>query len=182
MGASAEALGGDTDSTVTTREAFKTDKGRVVYGGGGITPDVIARDSAAIEQGAELQSALGRAVPAFRDALTALALQLKSSGALASTAFTVTPAMRAALLTGVRARGATVPDSAFESNAEVVNRLIGYEASRYVFGRDAEFSRRTADDPVMQRALNTAARCPGPRCAARPCSAEHPSKAGSRSW
>jgi carboxyl-terminal processing protease len=180
-GAESDSLGDDTDSMVVKRQAFRTDKGRVVYGGGGITPDVIARDSAALEQGAVLQAALGRAVPTFRDALTALALQLKATGALGSTAFTVTPAMRATLLAGVRERGAVVPDSVFEANAGVVNRLIGYEASRYVFGRDAEFARRTADDPVMQRALSLLRDAPGRDALLVRASAEHPSKATGRS-
>jgi hypothetical protein len=132
-------------------------------------------------QGAALQTALGRAVPAFRDALTALALQMKAAGSLANAAFTVTPAMRTALLAGVRQRGAVLADSAFESNADVVSRLIGYEATRYVFGRDAEFSRRTADDPVMQRALALLRNAPGRDELLVRASAEHPSKVGGRS-
>jgi carboxyl-terminal processing protease len=176
-----DSLSSDSDSMVVKRQAFRTDKGRVVYGGGGITPDVIARDSSAIEQSAALQATLGRAVPAFRDALTALAMDLKASRALTSTSFSVTPSMRSTLLAGVRARGAAVPDSAFEANAGVVNRLIGYEASRYVFGRDAEFTRRTADDPVMQRALSLLRDAPGREALLVRASAEHPSKAGTRS-
>ena len=176
-----DSLSNESDSMVTRRQAFKTDKGRVVYGGGGITPDVIARDSAAIVQGAALQTALGRAVPAFRDALTALALQLKTARTLSGTNFSVTPTMRTQLLAGVRQRGATLADSAFESNADVVDRLIGYEATRYVFGRDAEFSRRTADDPVMQRALQLLRNAPGRDELLVRASAEHPSRVGGRS-
>jgi carboxyl-terminal processing protease len=180
-GEETDSLRNEADSMVAKRQSFKTDKGRVVYGGGGITPDVIARDSAAMLQGAALQTALGRAVPAFRDALTALALQMKAAGSLANAAFTVTPAMRTALLAGVRQRGAALADSAFESNADVVSRLIGYEATRYVFGRDAEFSRRTADDPVMQRALALLRNAPGRDELLVRASAEHPSKVGGRS-
>lgn len=180
-GEESDSLLSDADSMVVRRQAFRTDQGRVVYGGGGITPDVLARDSAAIEQSAALQSALGRAVPAFRDALTALALQLKSSRALQSNTFAVSAGMRADLLAGLRQRGATVSDSVFEANATVVNRLIGYEASRYVFGRDAEFSRRTADDPVMRRALSLLRDTPGREALLVRASAEHPSKPGIRS-
>jgi carboxyl-terminal processing protease len=180
-GADADSVTSELDSMVAKRAAFRTDKGRVVYGGGGITPDVIARDQAAIEQGAALQTALGRAVPSFRDALTALALQLKAQGVPGSPDFAVTSAMRASLLAGVRSRGATVPDSAFEANADVVNRLIGYEVSRYVFGRDAEFARRTADDPVMQGALSLLQGAPDRSTLLVRASAEHPSKAGGRS-
>ena len=176
-----DSLTSEVDSMVAKRMSYRTDKGRVVYGGGGITPDVIARDQAAIEQGAALQTTLGRAVPTFRDALTALALQLKAQGTTIDRAFTVTPAMRAELLAGVRARGATVPDSVFEANAEVVNRLIGYEVSRYVFGRDEEFARRTTDDPVMQRALSLLQGAPDRATLLVRASAEHPSKADGRS-
>jgi carboxyl-terminal processing protease len=176
-----DSIGTEADSTVAKREPFKTDKGRVVYGGGGITPDVIARDSAAIVQGAALQAALGRAVPTFRDALTALALGLKSSGTLTDPAFTVTPAMRAELLAGIRSRGAIVSDSVFAANAGVVDRLLGYEASRYVFGRDAEFVRRTADDPVMQRAMTLLRDVQGRDALLVRASADHPSKVGGRS-
>jgi len=176
-----DSLTSEVDSMVAKRVSFRTDKGRVVYGGGGITPDVIARDESAIKQGAALQTALGRAVPVFRDALTAMALQLKAEGGLDPQRFSVTPAMRASLLTAVRARGAAVPDSAFESNADVVNRLIGYEVSRYVFGRDVEFARRTADDPVMQRALTLLQGAPDRGALLVRASAEHPSKAGGRS-
>ncbi len=179
--ATADTLNNEADSVIATRQPFKTDKGRVVYGGGGITPDVFARDTTALQQGAALQTSLGRDVPLFRDALTALALSLKSSATLSSAAFVVTPAMRAELLAGVRTRGATVSDSVFEINAGVVNRLIGYEASRYVFGRDAEFVRRTADDPVMQRAMMLLRDAPGRDALLVRASAEHPSKVGGRS-
>ena len=176
-----DSLINEADSMVAHRQAFKTDKGRVVYGGGGITPDVIARDSAAIVQGAALQTALGRAVPSFRDALTAMALQLKAARTLTNTSFTVSPMMRAQLMVGVKQRGATVADSAFEANAVVVDRLIGYEVTRYVFGRDAEFARRTADDPVMQRALALLRNAPGRAELLVRASAEHPSKVGGHS-
>ena len=63
----------------------------------------------------------------------------------------------------------------------MVNRLIGYEVLRYVFGRDAEFARRSADDPVMQRALSLLRDAPGRDALLVRASADHPSKAGGRS-
>jgi carboxyl-terminal processing protease len=173
-----DSVSSDADTMITKRKAFRTDKGRTVYGSGGITPDVIARDSAAVEEGAVLQAALGKSVPMFRDALTAIALQMKSSGAVATPSFAVTPAMRASLLAGVRTRGAVVDDSIFERSPAVVDRLIGYEVSRYVFGRDAEFMRRSAEDPVMQRALNLLRDAPTRDALLARAEAGHPGKAG----
>ena len=154
------ARGGDdaaADSTTTpdsTRIPYRTDKGRTVYGGGGITPDVIVRDSAALAQLASLQQGLGKGVTAFRDALTAQALALKASGALSSPTFTVTPAMLAGLGAAMRARGADVSDTLVTAHAAIVSRLLGYEATRYAFGRNAEWTRRSADDLALQRALD----------------------------
>jgi carboxyl-terminal processing protease len=181
LGDEEDSLTSDVDSMIAKRQAYRTDKGRTVYGGGGITPDVVARDSAALEQSAALQTALGKSVPLFRDALTAMALQLKSAGTLPSPQFTVTSAMRAMLLVGVRARGAVVSDSVFEQNAGVVDRLIGYEASRYVFGREAEFTRRSADDPVMQRALGLLRGASTRDALLARAAAEGPKKVGGRS-
>jgi hypothetical protein len=40
---------------------------------------------------------------------------------------------------------------------------LSYEASRYVFGRPAEFRRRMADDPQVQQALTLARRAKSPQ-------------------
>src|SRR5262249_26029890 len=60
-----------------SRERFKTDSGRTVYGGGGITPDVVAGDTAALPADAALLAALGKKTPQFRDAITDYAMSLK---------------------------------------------------------------------------------------------------------
>jgi carboxyl-terminal processing protease len=165
------------DTAVARRVSFRTDKGRVVYGGGGITPDVIVRDSVATAQGAALQAALGKDVPKFRDALTALALRQKSMPTIATPTFTVTPLMRSAVRDELAARGVTISDSLFSRTGAVVDRLIGYEFTRYVFGREAEFARRSREDPVMLRALALLRNTPTRADLLARASAAHPSKA-----
>ena len=161
--AGAETAADSAADADSTRIPYRTDKGRTVYGGGGITPDVVVRDSAAFAQLAGLTQLLGRDVPKFRDALTAQALSLKGTGALAP-GFAVTPAMLAGLGGELRARGVEgrVADSVLAApHAALAARLLGYEAARYAFGRDAEWARRSGDDVALQRALALLKDVPG---------------------
>ena len=95
--------------------AYKTDAGRKVLGGGGITPDVVASASRrSPRRDTAFRHALGTQVPKFRDALTDYALSLKATGAVTSPDFVVTPAMRAELLRRMESRGVTVDASTYE--------------------------------------------------------------------
>src|SRR5688500_8070838 len=78
---------------LTERATYRTEGGRVIYGGGGITPDLFVSDDPA-DQELELQRSLGDQAGRFRDALPVYALALKTSGAGTSAAFGVTPALR----------------------------------------------------------------------------------------
>jgi carboxyl-terminal processing protease len=156
----AEELEEDADADprggVEERKKFKTDAGRTVYGGGGITPDVPAGDT--IVPAAELGflRALGRQVGAFRDALTDYALSVKASGSVTRPDFVVTPAMHDELWRRMTARGIAMDRGAFEAARQLVTRQLTYEIARYVFGQDVEFRRRAADDPVINAAIGLA--------------------------
>jgi len=151
------ANGDEDDDTIPTataaREKFKTDAGRTVYGGGGITPDVIAGDTMPVPTELALQNALGKKIPQFRDAITDYAMSLKGSNAVASPDFAVTDAMREAVWQGMRQRGIQIDRAIYDAAAPLVSRLISYEVERYVFGRPAEQRRIVQDDPIVQRAV-----------------------------
>jgi carboxyl-terminal processing protease len=143
----------DATPADTVRPKFRTDAGRTVLGGGGISPDVAAGDTAPSEAELDFQHALGRQLPRYRDALTAYALELRASHAVASPQFVVTPAMREALWQRMTERGVTIPRSAYDGAEAIVSRRLGSEIARYVFGGDAEFLRSAAVDPVINEAL-----------------------------
>jgi carboxyl-terminal processing protease len=138
------------------RERFHTDAGRVVYGGGGITPDVIAGDSVIPVPEANFIHALGANGGHFRDAVTDYALYIKATHGVASPDFVVTPAMREEVWNRMKQRGIDIPRSVFDEGEPLVTRLIGYDIARYVFGSDAEFRRRASVDKALQRALQLA--------------------------
>lgn len=140
------------------RPHFKTDAGRTVLGGGGITPDVMVADSAADAQATSLQAALGRHVADFRDVLTDYALELKGQKRITTTTFTVTPAMRAELYDRLRRRGVSIPRTLYDADSSVVDRLVADQITRYVFGPDAEYERLLHGDPDVAAALGLLAR------------------------
>ncbi|HEY7393652.1 MAG TPA: S41 family peptidase [Gemmatimonadaceae bacterium] len=149
---------GDSDSapavdTTKPRPRYKTDDGRTVLGGGGITPDIIVPTSPIAAADTAFARALGKQVPRFSDALTDYALSLKVSGAIKSPDFVVTPAMRDELLRRMRARGITVDSATYVRAAPLIDRFIGGEIARYVFGVEAESNRQLHRDEVVAKAV-----------------------------
>jgi len=144
------------DTPPVKRERFRTDAGRVVYGGGGITPDLIAGDSTVPFAEGNLIAALGANAGHFRDAISDYALYLRATRGVTSPDFVVTPAMRDEVWKRMRARGIDIPRSVFDEAEPLVSRLIGFDIARYVFGPEAEFRRRASVDTPLLKALDLA--------------------------
>jgi carboxyl-terminal processing protease len=142
------------------RETFRTDAGRVVYGGGGITPDVAVTDSSPPEYELSFERVLGKHFAEFRDALGDYALSMKNARGVTSRDFTVTPAMREELRRRLAARHVTIDSAVYAAAAPLINRLLGYQIARYAFGPEAEFQRRLRDDRTIAAALDLAAGAP----------------------
>jgi carboxyl-terminal processing protease len=143
----------EEDLPPITRSRFRTDAGRLVYGGGGITPDVIAGDSTVPASEANFMRALGAKAGHFRDAITDYALFLKATRAVNTPDFVVTPAMREEVWKRMQTRGIDIPRAAYDEAEPIVSRLIGFDVARYALGGDAEFMRRAAGDKALQKAL-----------------------------
>jgi carboxyl-terminal processing protease len=144
------------DPPPVSHERYRTDAGRVIYGGGGILPDVIAGDSVTPVPEANFIRLLGANAGHFRDAITDYALSLKASGGITSPDFVVTPVMRDEVWKRMKARGIDIPRLAFDDAEPLVSRLIGFDIARYVLGGDAEFRRRASADQPLQKALELA--------------------------
>ena len=148
---------------IDSSAVFHTDAGRTIYGGGGIKPDVfIVADTFTTAERTFIR-ALGDKIPLYRDAIATYALELKESKRLTSPNFVVTDAMVDEIVRRVRAKGATLPDSAIAGARTLINQELGYEAARYSFGRPAEFRRRMADDQQVKRALALADKAKSPQ-------------------
>lgn len=143
----------EVEAPLTDREKFKTDGGRTVYGGGGITPDLVAGDTAMPPNELALWTALGRRIPQFLDAITEVALSVKGSGTVTSPDFAVTDAMRESLWQRLRQKGIEIDRGVYEGAATLVSHRLSYDILRYAFGRAAEQRRLIQDDPAVQRAV-----------------------------
>lgn len=153
----AEADDADADeSTPLKRNKFRTDGGRVVYGAGGIAPDVYAGDTALPPVEAALVHELGAKAGIFRDEVTAMALEKKGTHAVTSPDFVVTPAMRDELWRRLVVRDVKLNRTVYDQAEPLVARLLGYEIARYVFGPDAELRRRAVSDKALAKALQLA--------------------------
>jgi len=144
------------DAPPPKRERFHTDGGRTVYGGGGITPDVLAGDSAPPLAEGNLMRALGANAGHFRDAVADYALFLKGTGGIATPDFVVTPEMRSEVWNRMKARGIDIPRNVYDEAEPLVSRVIAFDIARYVFGGEAEFRRRASVDKPLQKALDLA--------------------------
>jgi carboxyl-terminal processing protease len=152
-----------TDSAIRARPTFRTDAGRVVRGGGGIVPDIVVRADTLTEGEREFAKELGTDLPAYRDALTSMALDYKTKHAITSESFKVTPEMRQDLYQRLATKGVKIKPDVFAGAGRLVDDQLGYEIARYVFGRPAEFRRRAADQRDMQTALQLLRRAQSPK-------------------
>ena len=149
----------DRDEEVSeppSTQRYRTSSGRIVYDGGGITPDVLASDSAFTQDVRDFQTILGRRVSQFRDALTDYARSLKGAGTVPSVQFEITPAMLDEVWKRMVARGVVMDRSIYDEYSPVVRQLLAYDIARYVFGPEAEFKRRVTHDRAIKTALELA--------------------------
>lgn len=136
------------------RPVFKTDGGRRVFGGGGISPDLLAGDSVPLPGERAFILSLGAAAARFRESVNDLAASLVRRGAVQDTAFVVLPAMRQELLVLATQRGIDVSRTAYDEASSLVDRQLGNELARQAFGLPFAGRRAVRNDKVVQRAAS----------------------------
>jgi carboxyl-terminal processing protease len=154
---------GQDTSKIDTTHVFKTDAGRVEYGGGGIRPDLfVAVDTFTAGEQA-FNKSLGAKAPVFADVLSGYAVDAKVHHLVSSPDFQVTDAMLTEVLDRLRARGVTFTPAILQGGSDLLKQEIGYEVARYSFGRIGEFHRRVSDDRQVVRALDLARKARTPQ-------------------
>ena len=146
-----------------TTTAFATDGGRTVFGGGGIRPDLFVAADTLTTSEQEFVRALGAKLPAYRDAMTSYALELKASGTtITANRCSVSADMRAEVLRRMREKEVEISSEQWAGARGLVDQQLGYEIERYVFGRESESRRRIGDDPQIQKALEVLTQATSP--------------------
>jgi len=132
---------------------FRTEGGRSVRGGGGIIPDVLVRrDSLPPEERAFLDG-LGTRIPAYRNAVTTVALRVRDRKAITAPGFVVTEALRSELLAELQDAGIRFTPTTLRVAQPVLDRDLGNEITRYSLGRSEELRRRAPRDKQLQAAF-----------------------------
>jgi carboxyl-terminal processing protease len=137
------------------RPTYRSDAGRTLFGGGGITPDVfVSVDTFATATQPFLRVLAEHGTDARR-ALDELALQVTPAVAAAGHAdYAANPTWRTAYYARLQAHGLTVDRSTFDAGAPVVDRLIDREIARRAFGDSAVFRRGIQDDAPLRAAVS----------------------------
>jgi carboxyl-terminal processing protease len=141
----------ETNASKRNRPTYKSDAGRVVYGGGGVTPDVIVGDdtlTAAEQQFAKAVAPKGQDfITALYDYSAELAKSVKGN-------FAVEPAWTNEFYSRLQARGVTVDRKSYDAASRYVNRLLDQRVAHYAFGDSTSKRRDLAYDAPLRKAID----------------------------
>ena len=141
----------ETETSRAKRPQFRSDAGRVVYGGGGIVPDFLVNEDTIPTMEREFLRSVATKGQQIRVVLQQYSLELRGS---VGRDFTVSPAWNTELRRRLTRAGVTI-EPRFDS---VATTLLGDELDRRVARRafgDAEAKRRTlSDDRALRQAMD----------------------------
>ncbi len=141
----------ETDAVKKNRPMYRSDAGRIVYGGGGITPDVIIPDDTVTSREQEFLKEIGPKSPQVRIALWNYAQELKTR--VSDPSFQVRPEWREELYRRLVAAKVDVDKQLFDAARPTVDKWISHFVTRFAFGDSAAARREVPDDPQLQRAM-----------------------------
>jgi carboxyl-terminal processing protease len=141
----------ESDSSRAARPKFKSDGGRIVYGGGAITPDIIVKFDtlSTAEQKFDRQLAAKG-----QDVFLALYDYAFETSKKVKPDFSVTPEMRADFYERLAKRGVIVDRKEYDAADDYINRLLDNRISSLAFGDSVAKRRRfMKDDPQLVKAV-----------------------------
>ncbi len=139
------------DTATGPRPEFKSDAGRTIYGGGGITPDVVVRADTMTTPEQDFMKAIGPKSQEAYVAMYDLAVAMKGK---VSPDFKVTPELREDYWKRLQDKGVDVSRESFDAASSLIDRMIEQRIATVAFGDDAAFQRQTVYDNQLQTALD----------------------------
>lgn len=140
----------ETDSARKARPEYRSDAGRIVYGGGAITPDLIVRPDTLTTAEMAFQRALASKFQEWRVVLYDYAFELKPK---VTPDFTPQPAWRDELYRRLTTKGIELDRAVYDGGARYVDRELKLLVARLAFGDSTARKRSLDDDPQLRRAL-----------------------------
>jgi carboxyl-terminal processing protease len=141
----------ETDAVKKNRPVFRSDAGRIVYGGGGITPDVIIPDDTVTSREQEFLKAIAPKSSQVRIALWNYAQELKPR--VSDPSFQVRPEWREEFYRRLVAAKVDVDRQLFDAARPTIDKWLSHFVTRFAFGDSAAARREIPDDPQLLRAI-----------------------------
>ncbi len=141
----------ETDSARKARPVYHSDAGRIVYGGGAITPDVVVKDDTLTTAEQTLAKLIAPKYAAFYTVVSDYALELRPS---VKQNFTVQPAWRDELYKRLSAAGVQVDRKVYDAGQAFIDRELERTVSRVAFGDTAAKRRSIKDDAPLKKAMD----------------------------
>ncbi len=141
----------ETEATKKKRPAFKSDAGRLVYGGGGVTPDVMVPDDTLTTQEQELLKVLSPKAAEFTTLLQDYALELSKQVPKDAQP---SQAWRDEFRKRLAARDVKVDSTAWENGRRWLDQELERFVIRYAQGDSAVARRQLKYDPVLRKAID----------------------------
>ena len=141
----------ETEAKKKARPAFRSDAGRIVYGGGGVAPDVLVRDDTLSLAEQNLAKALAPKSQEVYVTLYDYALELART---AKRDFTVQPAWRDELYRRITAKGIKLERMQYDSASRYINRLLDQRVSQLMGGDSTAKRHDLKFDAPLRKALD----------------------------
>jgi carboxyl-terminal processing protease len=139
---------------VTDRETFYTDAGRIVYGGGGITPDITVMPDTLTSTEQIFRKELAESELALRDATFRFSVQWVHDHPDLREDFEITPVVRDAFYNFiVQEKGVEVDRDLFDDAAAWIDWELGIRIAQSAFGEEASLKRTLRRQPQVTKAI-----------------------------
>jgi carboxyl-terminal processing protease len=142
----------ETDSARKARPAFKSDEGRIVYGGGAITPDVVIKGDTLTTQQQAFNKLIAVKLQPVLQELSKLAIDVKPQ--VKSPSFVVQPAWRDDFFNRLKKAGVAIDRAQYDSLGGYVDRVIAGRIAETVYGDSAEKRRNLDVDTQLKKAVD----------------------------
>jgi carboxyl-terminal processing protease len=140
----------ETEAKKKARPAYRSDAGRIVYGGGGVTPDILVRDDTLSTVEQTLTKAFA---PKTQDVYVTLADYALELSRGASKDFKPQPQWRDEFYRRLTAKGVTIDRAQYNAAGRYVDRLLEQKVARLVGGDSTAKRRDLQFDAPLRRAL-----------------------------
>ena len=140
----------ETEAKKKARPAYRSDAGRIVYGGGGVAPDVLVRDDTLTTAEQILAKALA---PKSQDVYITLADYALELSRGVNRDFRVQPQWRDELFRRFTAKGVTIDRTQYDAASRYIDRLLEQRVARFVAGDSTAKRRDIPFDAPLRKAV-----------------------------